>query len=247
MVETDFLNFICECPADDTARLVYADWLEEKGNTVRAEFIRLDCERSRYRKEWFWLENMPVTQWVGDKDTGDLLRQLEPKVKRHTEICFKFVKECRKWSREFAKGVFGDDWLRESASWYWGWTRGFVTEVHCGIHSFLKYAKSLFSKNPIDKVVIYSSIRGLTVFRGNGEGDLPKEIFFLLQRGHLIKDAPYAGTHRCYLSDPDAVARTDDVEQSKVAANLALWDVSQACVRWARKEAGLTDQSTDSR
>jgi uncharacterized protein (TIGR02996 family) len=35
---------ICAQPADDTARLVYADWLEENGQPERAEFIRLQCE-----------------------------------------------------------------------------------------------------------------------------------------------------------------------------------------------------------
>lgn len=31
-------------PADDTPRIVYADWLEEHGDPGRAEFIRLQCE-----------------------------------------------------------------------------------------------------------------------------------------------------------------------------------------------------------
>lgn len=35
---------VCASPADDTPRLVYADWLEEHGDPARAEFIRLQCE-----------------------------------------------------------------------------------------------------------------------------------------------------------------------------------------------------------
>ena len=35
---------VCEQPAEDTPRLVYADWLEENGQSERAEFIRLQCE-----------------------------------------------------------------------------------------------------------------------------------------------------------------------------------------------------------
>ena len=35
---------ICENPAEDTPRLVYADWLQENGRPERAEFIRLQCE-----------------------------------------------------------------------------------------------------------------------------------------------------------------------------------------------------------
>src|SRR5262245_48941549 len=34
-------------PADDTARLVYADCLQERGNSVRADFIRLQVEAER--------------------------------------------------------------------------------------------------------------------------------------------------------------------------------------------------------
>lgn len=38
-----FLNTIHAQPDDDAPRLVYADWLEETGDAVRAEFIRLQC------------------------------------------------------------------------------------------------------------------------------------------------------------------------------------------------------------
>lgn len=43
-VERDkFLRTIRENPDDDTARLVYADWLQERGEEDRAEFIRVQC------------------------------------------------------------------------------------------------------------------------------------------------------------------------------------------------------------
>lgn len=37
------LRAIIENPDDDTARLVYADWLEEHDDPTRAEFVRLQC------------------------------------------------------------------------------------------------------------------------------------------------------------------------------------------------------------
>ena len=37
------LQAILENPADDFARLVYADWLEQQGDEPRAEFIRVQC------------------------------------------------------------------------------------------------------------------------------------------------------------------------------------------------------------
>ncbi|MFL5341272.1 MAG: TIGR02996 domain-containing protein [Gemmataceae bacterium] len=42
-----FMRMICDHPDDDGPRLVYADWLEERGDTARSEFIRLQIERSR--------------------------------------------------------------------------------------------------------------------------------------------------------------------------------------------------------
>jgi uncharacterized protein (TIGR02996 family) len=41
-----FLRDICEHPDDDTPRLIYADWLDERGapkDRERAEFIRVQC------------------------------------------------------------------------------------------------------------------------------------------------------------------------------------------------------------
>ena len=44
--EFPFLRAIFNQPDDDGLRLVYADWLEERGDP-RADFLRLDVERHR--------------------------------------------------------------------------------------------------------------------------------------------------------------------------------------------------------
>jgi len=41
------LAAIAANPDDDLPRLVFADWLEENGNSERAEFIRVECESAR--------------------------------------------------------------------------------------------------------------------------------------------------------------------------------------------------------
>jgi uncharacterized protein (TIGR02996 family) len=43
-LEASFLRSIAKEPDDDTSRLVFADWLEERGEAARAEFIRVQCE-----------------------------------------------------------------------------------------------------------------------------------------------------------------------------------------------------------
>ena len=45
--ERTFLKAICDEPADDTVRLVFADWLEEHGRAGRADFIRTEIELAR--------------------------------------------------------------------------------------------------------------------------------------------------------------------------------------------------------
>src|SRR5205809_1061936 len=42
-----FLRAILDNPEDDATRLVYADWLEEHGEAVPAEFIRVQCALAR--------------------------------------------------------------------------------------------------------------------------------------------------------------------------------------------------------
>jgi len=42
-----FLRAIFDAPEDDTARLVYADYLQENGQETRARFIRVQCELAR--------------------------------------------------------------------------------------------------------------------------------------------------------------------------------------------------------
>jgi uncharacterized protein (TIGR02996 family) len=41
-----FLQDIIAHPADDTPRLVFADWLDDNGQPERAEFIRIQCQQS---------------------------------------------------------------------------------------------------------------------------------------------------------------------------------------------------------
>ncbi len=41
------LQAIRQSPADDSVRLVYADWLEEHGQPERAELIRVRCPDDR--------------------------------------------------------------------------------------------------------------------------------------------------------------------------------------------------------
>jgi uncharacterized protein (TIGR02996 family) len=51
--EEAFLRAIRDNPGDDGPKLVYADWLEERGDAMHAELIRLTCELNHIRRRLF--------------------------------------------------------------------------------------------------------------------------------------------------------------------------------------------------
>jgi uncharacterized protein (TIGR02996 family) len=51
MTETDFLAAICAAPDDDDVRLVYADWLDEQGESFQAEYVRIAVEFCKIKDE----------------------------------------------------------------------------------------------------------------------------------------------------------------------------------------------------
>jgi uncharacterized protein (TIGR02996 family) len=118
----------------------------------RAEFIRLQCELEQYQAYHEWLENMSVEQWSGDPEEGVLLRRLYPLVKRHTELCHQYVRDCKTWSKEFISQILGPNWLSASASWQWWWKRGFVSSISCTLTAFQQHAGEIFSKHPVTEV-----------------------------------------------------------------------------------------------
>jgi uncharacterized protein (TIGR02996 family) len=50
MTHDAFLQAIVASPGDDNPRLIYADWLEERGDRDRAEFIRVQCDLAQLSK-----------------------------------------------------------------------------------------------------------------------------------------------------------------------------------------------------
>src|SRR4051812_43854281 len=70
-----FLEAVVAAPDDDTPRLIYADWLDEQGESARAEHIRLSCRQaavSPFSPEGRWaterlgeLEQEHAARWFG--------------------------------------------------------------------------------------------------------------------------------------------------------------------------------------
>ena len=69
--EDALLAAIAATPDDDLPRLVYADWLDENGRPIRAEFIRLQIEIAK--KEMLPREEMDahVVLWLRQQELFD--------------------------------------------------------------------------------------------------------------------------------------------------------------------------------
>jgi uncharacterized protein (TIGR02996 family) len=59
-----FLQAIIESPEDDAPRLIYADFLEDHGQTERAEFIRLQCLLAKLPEDDPRREQLEAREWV---------------------------------------------------------------------------------------------------------------------------------------------------------------------------------------
>lgn len=66
--ESSFLRTICDHPDDDLPRLVYCDWLDENGQSERAEFIRIQIELSESSKYVNEYADCPVCDGTGYTD-----------------------------------------------------------------------------------------------------------------------------------------------------------------------------------
>ncbi len=77
--DAGFLEAICENPDDDVPRLVYADWLEERGDP-RGEFIRIQCVLANMpdddERRWSLLARERQLLWLYGKGwAGPVRRQ----------------------------------------------------------------------------------------------------------------------------------------------------------------------------
>jgi uncharacterized protein (TIGR02996 family) len=136
------LATILENPDDDAPRLVYADWLEEQGDVVRAEFIRIECqlEHLRVRSRICHALEFRARQLLCISDgiflyEGNLSPELESRdhqrVSRHGA----------RWAETLSTLIT-----------YWGFRRGFVEEVGMSGRQFLGNAEVLFRLAPVRHV-----------------------------------------------------------------------------------------------
>lgn len=133
-----FMAAILEAPDDDLPRLIMADWLQERGESDRAEFIRVQCELARW-------ESGNANQQFAHRDRAAMLRG------RERELYLK-----ADWF-----GIGDNEWIRlyDGCSTRHGadgfnvlWARGFAQKVYSTSAVWLARGQSVLSAQPIESV-----------------------------------------------------------------------------------------------
>lgn len=146
-----FLASIIETPGDDVPRLIYADWLEDHGEELRAEFIRVQVELQKpFRngpgavercREMVAREHEIMSMARGDTPiwadwAGPAARCLS------SVLGFAGRDECLLLRRGLV--AEGDECLL--------FRRGFVAEVHCPLAAWLEHGPEVVRAHPVEVI-----------------------------------------------------------------------------------------------
>lgn len=218
------LRRILEDPADDSARLVYADWLEEQGDADRAEFIRVQCspceckyshhnrssQCGRCQREQALLDKH-VMDWMDETEelgaVGHVTIGLTPPYQHHHGgwICL-------------ARGSGGPTIEAD-------FVRGFVGRIQAKSEDFMRHAAEIFAIQPVITEVRLTDCTAGTRYQQGGP-------FFLIEPfdGDLATSPIYTMAKR--------VGRRIEGHPSRSAALDAL---SSLAVAYGRSLAGLPE------
>lgn len=158
-----FIRAICEQPADDTARLVFADWLDENGEPERAEFVRLQIALARVVCEWEAAGKQPCERWNAERPVYRMMT-ICPACQRGFRLRDR-ERELNTAKNHLAWGSARALWAAGLKMPYVGvlglpnhvgevFSRGFVSAVSLPCDAFVRHAASLFRAHPIEAVTL---------------------------------------------------------------------------------------------
>ena len=135
------LRAILTNPDDDTARLVYADWLQEQGAVHLALFIRVQVELATHISS----EHGGVRHyhaWALGRRTVELERRERDLLLSIPEL------ECEGFIQVRSHDYFGAMDSHKTAAF----RRGFIESLKCPAADFLDHAAAIFAAHPVTSV-----------------------------------------------------------------------------------------------
>ncbi len=245
------LRAILVDPFDDAARMVFADWLEEQGQGLRAEFVRVQIARSKLPEKDV---NLTTTR------TGDYSQTASFRLACGGKNCLLLLDQpihrsgCR-WAALRDRERYLLNLLANGAWDCWGGQalpfsvesehrRGFIEYVALASKPFLKHAAALFSQHPITRVKLLdkrpSRFSGWACWV-----DDPEEVQPSARHPSYWLPRELA----TYLGEPtehfhSSTARTDNDRWHYDSEDEAAQALSWACCRFGREAAGLPPLGT---
>jgi uncharacterized protein (TIGR02996 family) len=151
MSERDLLlRAILDNPADDIARLVYADWLQENGQEGRAHVVRDMVQRPGKYYASTWVPHfghavretddarLRVLDWLCGGPADDELFSI-------VGGCCQGLPGSYVWERQSFESV-------EAERIIVLWKRGFIAEVKCSAAMWLAHGSALLTFHPVESV-----------------------------------------------------------------------------------------------
>ena len=211
------LRAVLEDPADDAVRLVYSDWLEEHGQPLRAEFIRVQIQVAELR---LGLATGASEEELAKDSFYQALRQRERKL-LGSVLAEGVTCNGYRWSEplhdlEIQVGYFRHEDFR----------RGFLAAVGLRRDHLLTHAAELFASHPFTEVRL-SDCSPATPALGRP--------YWRCGSTFLPHDIPSPVFRYLANADPERI----DPFVRYPSQELALADLSRACVLFGREQAGL--------
>lgn len=159
------LYAICAQPDDDTARLVYADWLQENGDEARAEFIRVQIELARL-PECLFLEypgdrrcdqtfrsySISCTACESRRRQQELLADPRHFVNWTPSVMHTGSRAGIRYETGGKVGLFGNGFGEAEFS------RGFVSRIELTCEAFMQHAEAIFAAHPVTAVRLIDKV-----------------------------------------------------------------------------------------
>lgn len=244
----DWLRAICENPADDTLRLVYADWLEEQEETPTSPCPQCNgnkkvpyCSRFMYSCSELGIECDCKSKKICEtcKGIGNVQHQSRASLIREQVAEGHITHNCHPNSPQWHPLCLVPELAALPSSWTCtGYNRGFLSEIVLDCDSFVEHAPVLFRQHPITSVRLTDVVVADNMpygedsefysvhdnsFVGHSTARIPPDLWTELD-GFTVE---YAESYYMY-----GIKQYATPELARAA-------LSPACVRYGRKKAGL--------
>jgi uncharacterized protein (TIGR02996 family) len=193
-------------PDDDGPRLVYADWLEEHGESARAEFVRTQLALTAYYHDMRF-DPTGVCRGCRGTDRGRWCRECRLR-RRERELLAAHRKRwlteaappgVRCWQTGTEQGWALPRHMGDGGEALVGvpveFRRGFIEEVRCPLADWLAHGPAVVRRQPVTRVDVTDKspfLNGWSEVRGAGalSWELPREVY------RLLRGQSHGGTKR---------------------------------------------------